>query len=236
MISDSHSIIIFEHMLEVERTIYIERFGYFSSQIEQADDGDQDTVNNVQLSELSEGDILEKANEKNLDELLDELNGLVGMEALKADIKNLINFIKVQKIRKERGMKAMSISKHLVFMGNPGTGKTTVARLVAQIYKALGLLTKGNLVEIDRVGLVAGYVGQTAIKTDNVIEEVIYTYALECYNKRDQRFSNARLMRNLLESALAHQANRIMNEQLLTDTNISTIKSEDILQVIQPKS
>ncbi len=114
-----------------------------------------------------------KTEEDKLKELLSELDGLIGLERVKEEINSLINLIKVKKIREEYGMPAMNISYHMVYTGNPGTGKTTVARLVAAIYKELGILTKGNLVETDRSGLVAGYVGQTALKVKEVVEEAL---------------------------------------------------------------
>ncbi|WP_297213596.1 AAA family ATPase [uncultured Flavonifractor sp.] len=108
-----------------------------------------------------------------LEELLDQLDGLCGLEKVKADVKSLINLVKVRKLRQEHGLPVPPMSLHLVFMGNPGTGKTTVARLLAQIYRAMGVLSKGQLVEVDRSGLVAGFVGQTAIKTGEVIQKAL---------------------------------------------------------------
>ena len=116
----------------------------------------------------------EKAPEKpDLNKLLSELDGLVGLEKIKKNVKSLINLVKVRKLREENGLTSPDISLHLVFMGNPGTGKTTVARLIAQLYYAIGVLSKGQLVEVDRSGLVAGFVGQTAIKTTEVIKSAL---------------------------------------------------------------
>ncbi len=108
-----------------------------------------------------------------LEELLKELDSLVGLDKIKQNVRSLMNLMKVRKLREEAGLKVPPISLHLVFMGNPGTGKTTVARLISQLYHAIGVLSKGQLVEVDRGSLVAGYVGQTAIKTKGVIEKAM---------------------------------------------------------------
>ena len=108
-----------------------------------------------------------------LEDVLAELDSLCGLEQVKKDVKSLINLVKVRKLREEAGLPVPPMSLHLVFMGNPGTGKTTVARLLSKIYHAIGVLSKGQLVEVDRSGLVAGFVGQTAIKTQDVIQKAI---------------------------------------------------------------
>ena len=111
--------------------------------------------------------------EESLEDILAKLNNLIGLENVKSDVNSLINLIQIRKIREERGIEQPDMSLHLVFSGNPGTGKTTVARLLGEIYSKIGILSKGHLVETDRSGLVAGYVGQTAIKTQEKIKEAM---------------------------------------------------------------
>ena len=106
-----------------------------------------------------------------LDELLAELDGLVGLAGVKAEVKLVSDLIAVQNLRRERGLPVLETSRHLVFTGNPGTGKTTVARLVAQIFRTLGVVEKGQLIETDRSQLVVGYIGQTATRVREVFDK-----------------------------------------------------------------
>lgn len=109
--------------------------------------------------------------EDSLEKVMNELNGMIGLENIKKDITELINLLEIQKKRTEQGLPNIDIALHTVFLGPPGTGKTSVARLLSRIFKILGFLSKGQLYETDREGLVAGYVGQTAIKVDKVTNE-----------------------------------------------------------------
>lgn len=114
-----------------------------------------------------------KEQEERLQCLLDELNALVGLQGVKDEIRSLVNLIRIRKLRETMGLPQMDMSYHMVFTGAPGTGKTTVARLVAKIYRELGILSKGTFIETDRSGLVAGYVGQTALKVHELVEQAV---------------------------------------------------------------
>ena len=159
---------------------YLDSLADFASllgTIDEADKAAKELLNETQKSDggseaptAVEADVQPKPN---LDEALKMLDELVGLDKIKSSVRSLINFVKVRKLREDNELPNAPVSLHMVFMGNPGTGKTTVARILAEIYHAVGALTKGQLVETDRSGLVAGYVGQTALKTTEVVKKAI---------------------------------------------------------------
>lgn len=135
------------------------------------------TENNYEKSvSMSHKDSIEQVQADStvqLRELLEEIDGMIGLDGVKREIHNLVNLLQVQKMRESRGLKYPVMSNHLVFTGNPGTGKTTVARKIAKIYRCLGILERGHLIETDRAGMVAGYMGQTAEKVNELAEKAM---------------------------------------------------------------
>lgn len=116
---------------------------------------------------------VDMSNAENVEKILEDLNQLIGLAEVKEEVNRMVNLLRVQKLRADRGLKNGASSKHLIFSGNPGTGKTTVARMLGKIYQSLGVLSGGQLVEVDRSNLVSGYIGQTATKTQEVIDQAM---------------------------------------------------------------
>ena len=133
-------------------------------------EGGADTQKSAEAQQSQQQEEKPKEPEK---DPMEQLNELIGLTTIKHDVKELADFARIQKMRKDEGLKSVPVSMHLVFTGNPGTGKTTVARILAKLYKNIGVLSGGQLVEVDRSGLVAGYVGQTAIKTQEAIQKAM---------------------------------------------------------------
>lgn len=124
-------------------------------------------------SKTKKTDIASKIKPADLDAALAKLDGLIGLGQIKADVAAMVDLIKLREIRKGHNLQIPDMSFHMVFSGNPGTGKTTVARILADVYRALGVLSSGQLIETDRSGLVGGYVGQTALKVQDIVSEAI---------------------------------------------------------------
>ena len=133
-------------------------------------DGDEETALKTEQVEKKDSVVV---NEPLEGDPYQELDDLIGLGSVKQEVRSLANFVELQKQREAQGLKTAKVSYHLVFYGSPGTGKTTVARIVGRIYKDLGVLKKGHTVETDRGGLVAKYMGQTALKTDTVIQQAL---------------------------------------------------------------
>ena len=143
--------------------------GIFVDDDEKKDDSDE----SAQKTEQVEKKDSVVVNEPLEGDPYQELDDLIGLGSVKQEVRSLANFVELQKQREAQGLKTAKVSYHLVFYGSPGTGKTTVARIVGRIYKDLGVLKKGHTVETDRGGLVAKYMGQTALKTDTVIQQAL---------------------------------------------------------------
>ena len=143
--------------------------GIFADDDEKKDDAEE-TAQQTEQVEKKDSVIV---NEPLEGDPYQELDDLIGLESVKQEVRSLANFVKLQKQREAQGLKSAKVSYHLVFYGSPGTGKTTVARIVGRIYKDLGVLKKGHTVETDRAGLCGEYVGKTGPKTDTVISKAL---------------------------------------------------------------
>jgi SpoVK/Ycf46/Vps4 family AAA+-type ATPase len=158
-------------LLNFKQTLY--PHGTDAADVEEATKNSETEEQDEKEPDEKEEAAIEDEPPRPLEELLKELDELVGLETVKADVRQLVNFLKVQGMRQEQGLSPLPVSRHLVFYGNPGTGKTTIARLLAQVYRSLKILSRGHLVETDRAGLVAGFVGQTALKVKEVVNNAL---------------------------------------------------------------
>lgn len=149
-----------------------------------------------------------------IEDLKAELNELIGLEGVKKEVNNLINIVTIYNLRRQNDLKTVDMSLHMVFSGNPGTGKTMIARLMSRIYKSLGMLSKGHLVEVDRSGLVAGYVGQTATKTSAVIEKalggVLFIDEAYALNNKSENDFGQEAIDTLLKAMEDHRENLVV--------------------------
>lgn len=138
-----------------------------------AQPSDGKTAGGQPAAKAEKTEVVEPLPKEDMKDLQAELDSYIGLATVKDEVRNLINMASVYKLRRQHDLPTTDMSLHMVFTGNPGTGKTMMARMMARIYRSLGILSKGQLVEVDRSGLVAGYVGQTALKTQKVIEKAM---------------------------------------------------------------